>query len=171
MSASAWILLGVGVASAEPFEFGRVTLVEADQRAAESGHDAGEDGADLPRADHPHRPTHEIETHETVELEIPLARAIVGARNLAIQREEEADGKLGHGVGKIIDNAHDLDAELPRRPHVDMVEACGTRRDELGTAGGEVFSTSAVTESLTMTLTAGKPAARDAVPGPRSVSK
>jgi len=95
--------------------------VESQQLTAKSGHDAGKDGSDLPGADHGHRATHEIETHETVEREIPLASAIVGPRNLAIQREQQANGELGHGVRRIIDHAHDLDAELARRPQVDML--------------------------------------------------
>jgi hypothetical protein len=97
--------------------------VESRQFTAESGHDAGKDDSDLPRADHGHRATDEIETHETVELEISLARAIVGPRNLAVQREQQANGELGHGVRRIVDDAHDLEAELARRPQVDMIEA------------------------------------------------
>jgi hypothetical protein len=44
--------------------------VESRQFTAESGHDAGKDDSDLPRADHGHRATDEFETHEAVELDI-----------------------------------------------------------------------------------------------------
>src|SRR4029453_6680937 len=113
--------------------------VESQQLTAEPGHDAGKDDADLPRADHGHRATDEIEAHETVELEIPLASAIVSPRNLAIQREQQANGELGHGVRRIIDDADDLDAQLASRLQVDMIEARRTRRDELRPAGGQLF--------------------------------
>ena len=64
------------------------------------------------RADHGHRTTDQIETHETIELEIPLASAIVGPRDLAIQREQEADGKLGVKVVRVVDYSPNSVAEF-----------------------------------------------------------
>jgi hypothetical protein len=105
-----------------------------------------------------------IETHETVELEIAVARPIVGARDLAIEREEEADGEFGHRVRRIIGDPHDFDAQLLCRLQIDMIEACGACGNEPGAARREAIQHFGV-------LTAGKPAARDAVPRPRVSSQ
>src|SRR5882672_6095411 len=87
-------LLGSGVTAADFFEFRRMMHVEADHFAAESGHDPREDGPDLAGADYSDGTANEIEPHEAVEGEIALARAVVGPRDLAIEREEQANGKL-----------------------------------------------------------------------------
>ena len=50
----------------------------------------------LARADHSHSATNEIKTHEAVEFEIAFTGAIVGAWNLAIEREKQGNRKLGH---------------------------------------------------------------------------
>jgi len=93
----------------------------------------------LARADHSHSATNEIKTHEAVEFEIAFTGAIVGAWNLAIEREEQGNRKLGHRVWRIIGDADDFDAKLLCRSQVDMIEAGGAGRNQLGTAGGELF--------------------------------
>jgi len=49
---------------------------------------------------------------EAVEREIPLAHAIVGAMQLAIQREHYADRMLSHGVRRIARHSHNRDAKF-----------------------------------------------------------
>src|SRR5260370_30253713 len=132
-------LPGLGVTAADPFEFGRAVNVKADHAAAKSGHDPGKEGADLASADHRHATTDQIETHEAIELEIAIARAIVGARNLAIERKEQANSKLGDGVGRIIGDPHDLDAKFLRRSYVDVVKAGGACCNKLRATGGETL--------------------------------
>src|SRR6266540_718882 len=132
-------LLGPGVTAADFLEFRRMMHVEADYFAAESGHDPRKDGPDLAGAEYSDGTANEIEAHETVKREIALARAVVGPRNLAIEREEQASGKLGHGVWRIIGDPHDLDAKRLCRRHVDLVEARRPSRNQLRAAGGEVF--------------------------------
>src|SRR5262249_50247591 len=137
-------LLGFGVAAADSLELERALYVGADHSAAKSGHDPGKDGPDLASADHSHSMADEIETDEAVELEIALARSIVGPRNLAIEREKQANGKLRNGVRRIVGHPHNLDAKFLCRCYVDVIEASGTRRNELCAAGGEIFQYIAV---------------------------
>ncbi len=96
---------------------------KADHCAAKSGHDARKDGPDLAGADHRHGATHEIETHEAVELTIAVAITIVGPGNLAIEREEQANGKFGHGVRRLLQSVTrtTLTLAVPSvRHHLDM---------------------------------------------------
>src|SRR5215467_6822279 len=108
--------------------------VKSKHFAAKSCHDPGKDGPDFAGADHSYSMTDEVETHETIELEIAIASAIVGPRNLAIEREEQPNGKLGHRVGRIIGDPYDFDAKLLCRCQVDMIETGGTRRNKLRAA-------------------------------------
>ena len=64
-------------------------LIVADQLAAESSHDPGEDDPDLAGADYCHRTADEIRTQETVELEIAL--------NM-LGRSPPVEGREGHYV-------------------------------------------------------------------------
>ena len=43
----------------------------------------------------------EIETHQAVEREIEFAHSVVCAVGLSIEGENERDGVLGHGVGRV----------------------------------------------------------------------
>ena len=121
--------------TAKPFELGRAMDVVADHAAAEPSHDPTEDDSDPAGADHSHGAAVEVETHEAVELEIAVARAVVGPWNLAIERQEQGDGELGHGVRRVVGDPHDLDAESCCRVQVDLVEAGRARRHQLRAAG------------------------------------
>ena len=110
------------VGAAERFEGRRRTRVVPDQRAAEAGHDAGEDEADLAGADHAHGLAVQIKTHQAVELEIAIARAHAGARDLAIDRQQQAHRELGHRVRRVIGDAYDRDAEPLGGAGIDMVD-------------------------------------------------
>src|ERR1700720_3998251 len=139
-------LLDLGVASANSFESGRVMQVKSNQFATKSSHDPSKDATDFASSDHSHGAANEIEAHEAVELKIAFASAIVGPRNLAIEREEQANGKLGHGVWRIVGDVHDFDAKGPCGSYVDLIETSGTRRDKLRTAGAELFEHHAIKE-------------------------
>src|SRR5262249_35206270 len=102
-----------------------------------SGHDPGKDGPDPSRTEDSYGTAYEIEAHESVEVEVAFASAVVGPRDLAVEREQQADGKLGHGVRRIVGDAHDLDAKVLRGVQVDMIEAGGARRHEPGAASAE----------------------------------
>jgi hypothetical protein len=113
--------------------------VKSNQFATKSSHDPSKDATDFASSDHSHGAANEIEAHEAVELKIAFASAIVGPRNLAIEREEQANGKLGHGAWRIVGDVHDFDAEGLCGSYVDLIETSGTRRNELRTAGAELF--------------------------------
>ena len=48
---------------------------------------------------------------------------VAGARNLAIEREEQCDGVLGHGIRRVGGDPRDRKAEFLRRGDVNSVEA------------------------------------------------
>ena len=134
--------IGTDVASADRLEFGRTMDVEADQVAAEASHDPREDPADLARANYGHGPSGKIEAHQSIKREVALARPIVGTRNPAVESEQQADSEFGYGIRRIFRHAGDPDAEVLRRPHVDVVDPGGAGRDEPGAAIGEVLQRS-----------------------------
>ena len=145
------------VPAADLFEFRRAMYVKADHFAAKTSHDPGKDRANLAGSDHSHSTANEIKAHEAVECEITLARAIVSPMDLPIERKEQANGKLGHGVRRIVDDPHDRDAELFCCLQVDVIEAGGARRHKLRAAGGELLQHRAVDNVVDEHADSGKP--------------
>nr|GEU28290.1 hypothetical protein [Tanacetum cinerariifolium] len=109
------------VAPAQRLERGGRIAVVADHGAAEARHDARKDGADLAGADHAHGLAVQIKAHQAVEIEIALARAHAGAGDLAVDCQQQADGKLGHRMRRIIGHAHHGNAQLLGGGCVDLV--------------------------------------------------
>jgi hypothetical protein len=72
--------------------------VEGHHLAAEMPQQPCNDRSDLPRADHRRRLARHVETHQSLEREVPLAHTVVGPMDLAIQRQHERQGVFGHGV-------------------------------------------------------------------------
>ena len=71
----------------------------------------------------------QIEADQPVEGKIQIAHAVVGARDLAIEREQERDRVLRHRIGRIGRDARDGEAQLGRRVQIDVVKPGTTQRD------------------------------------------
>jgi hypothetical protein len=131
--------------------------------AAEAEHDPGEHRADLAGADDPDGPAVQVEAEQAVQREVALADPVVGPVDLAVEREDQADGVLGDGVGRVAGDADDAQAEAARGGEVDVVEAGRAQGDQPDARGASSSSTAAPRSSLTNAHTASQPAARGAV--------
>ena len=98
-------------------------------------HDPGHDGTDRTGADHAHGPAVQVEARETVEGEVVVAGADIGAVDAAVEAEDQADRELRHRVWRVGGHADDLDPELTCRTQVDIVEAGTAQRHEPRPAG------------------------------------
>ena len=69
--------------------------------------------------------------------EVVLANPGPGPVDAPVERQQQADGELGDGVGRIGGHADDGQAEALGRFEIDVVEAGGAERDQAGAAGGK----------------------------------
>jgi hypothetical protein len=97
--------------------------VAGDDAAAEAQHDVRQRGADAAGADDAHHFLVQIEAHQAVQHEVAFAHPIVGAVNLAVEREHQADAEFGDRERRIFRDAHDGYPQLRRRFEVHVVEA------------------------------------------------
>ena len=97
---------------------------------AESEQDADDDAGDLARADHPDGLAVHIESHESLQREVAVARAPACARDLAVEREHHRHRVLRDGMGRIGGYAHDGDVEGPRGFQVDVVVTGTAQRQQ-----------------------------------------
>ena len=106
-------------------------------RAAEACQDAREGSADPPGADDADGPALHVEAEQSVEREVALADAGVGAMDAAVQCHDKGNGMLGDGVRRIVGHAGHGDAELPRRGEIDIVEARAAQGHQADALAGE----------------------------------
>lgn len=98
--------------------------VEAEDAAAEAGaHDAREAHADAAGADDADGLAGEGLAQEPVEAEVALAHAVVRPVRVPVQRLQQGDGELGHGLGRVRRHVGDEEPEALRRVQVHVVEA------------------------------------------------
>ena len=138
-------VFGVGVFDAvllRPIR--RRKRIEREHAHAEAAQDLRGDAADFSRAENAGGLAVEIEADESVEREVEVVDAVVGARDFAIEREEQRDGVLGDGVGRVSRDARDGEAEFLRGGEVDAVEAGAAQRDVLHAELRERFEARAV---------------------------
>ena len=88
------------------------------------------DAANLPRADQAHCLPVEVKPDEATERKIVFTHAIVGAVNLAIERQQQRDRMLGHGVRGIGRDADDRHAKRLGRDEVHVVEPGAAQRHQ-----------------------------------------
>ncbi|MCY1182017.1 hypothetical protein D9M73_225530 [compost metagenome] len=74
-----------------------------------------------------------------MQAEIAFAGAVVGAVQAAVECQDQGDGMLGHGVGRIGRDAHDRQPQALRCREVDMVVARRAQGDQACTACGQAF--------------------------------
>ena len=96
----------------------RVVRQHAHPEAAEQ---PDERASDLARADHADRLAAQVEPHEPADGEVPFAHPVVRPVDLPVQRHEQRERVLGHGVRRILRDAHDRDAVLAGRFQVHVV--------------------------------------------------
>ena len=95
--------------------------VVTEQFAPEPAEDARGRGADLARADDADGAAVHLETHEPVKREVAISHSVVGAMDLAVQREHQRDGMFGDTLGRIRRHTRHADAQLARRIQLDVV--------------------------------------------------
>ena len=138
-------VLGVGVFDAVLLRpLGRWKRIEREHAHAEAAQDLRGDAADFSRAENAGGLAVQVEADEAVEREVQVMHAVVGARDFAIEREEQRDGVLGDGVGRVGRDARDREAEFLRGGEVDAVEAGAAQRDVLHAELRERFEARAV---------------------------
>ncbi len=98
---------------------------------AEAAQDLGDDAADLAGADDAGGLAVQVEADQAVEREVQFADAVEGAVNLAIERQQQRDGVLGHGVGRIDRHARDGELQLLGGGEIHVVESGAAQRHEL----------------------------------------
>lgn len=94
-------------------------------------HDLRRRNPNLPRANKPNRLPKERSPHQPVQREIPLPRPVVRAVRLAVQRLDQRNRKLRHGLRRIRRHVGDHDAGLFGRHEVDVVEARAAQQNRL----------------------------------------
>ena len=85
--------------------------VESQHAHTEPFEDLRGDAPDLSGADDADGFAVEIESHQAVEREVELAHPVEGAVSFPIEREDERNGVLGHGVGRVARDPRDGDAQ------------------------------------------------------------
>ena len=103
--------------------------IVGDHVAAEVPREAGHDGADLAGADDADGLAGEVEADEPVEGEVAVADPVVRLVDAAVERQDQRDRVLGHGVRRVRRYSHDVEAEPAGRREVDVVEAGAAERD------------------------------------------
>jgi len=78
--------------------FGRRIQVEGQHAHPEPAQDLRGDAADLARADNAGGLAVQVKADEAIERKVKIMDAVVGARDFAIEREQERDGVLGHRI-------------------------------------------------------------------------
>ncbi len=105
--------------------------------ATEAGEDSGHRGPDAPGADYPRRPPVEVEAEQAVEGEVPLPDTVVGAVNLAVEREDERHCVFGDRGRRIGRHPADGDAVPTRSRQIDVVVAGAAKRHEPNARQGQ----------------------------------
>ena len=90
--------------------------------AAEAHQGPRDQGADPARADHAHRLAVEVEPQQPLQGQVALANPGVGAVQPPGQGEDEADGVLGHRVGRVGGHTAHGDLQLCHGGQVHVVE-------------------------------------------------
>jgi hypothetical protein len=104
-------------------ETGVGTKVEGEHAATESVKDARGHLADSASPQDASRLAIQVEAHQAVEREVPLAYTCVGPVDLPIQREHEPHRVLGDGERRILRHTHDGHAKPRGRGKVNVVIA------------------------------------------------
>ena len=123
-----------GVGGAERRHGRRGKRIAGEDAAAEAGQQPHDHLADLAGADDAGGLAVHVEADQAVEGEVAVADAGDGARDVAVEREDQRDRVLGDRVRRIGGDAHDADAELGGGGEIDLVEAGAAQRDEAGAA-------------------------------------
>jgi hypothetical protein len=95
-----------------------------------SGQRASHQGTDFAGTDDAYRLAIQVEAEQAVQREIVFARAVVGAMDLTVERQDHADRELGYGVWRIGRDPGHLQPEPGRGGEVDIVEPGATQRHQ-----------------------------------------
>ncbi|MNO97301.1 hypothetical protein D3C76_890040 [compost metagenome] len=125
--------------AADGLDFAVRVGIVGQHTAAEAGHDAGEHHADLAGADHADALAVQVEAGQAVQREVAFAGAVVGAVQVAAERQDQADGVFGDGVGRVGRHPHHGQPERPGGGQVDVVVAGRAQGDQARAAGSELF--------------------------------
>ena len=104
-----------------------------------------------------------IETDEAAEGKIQLSHAVESAMDFAVEREQQRDGALRHGVRRVGRHAHNGEAERAGGGHVHVVVAGAAQRKELHPERGEDFQARAVSRIVDENAHGPRPLAAGAV--------
>ena len=106
------------------------TEIVSDDLHAEAPENADQLTGDPARADDAGRLAVEIEAQQTVEREIPVPRAPIGAMDFAVERQHERHGVLRHGMRRVGGDPHHGNPVLRRREQVHVVETRAAQGDQ-----------------------------------------
>ncbi|BCI87272.1 hypothetical protein NIIDMKKI_24780 [Mycobacterium kansasii] len=127
--------------------------------------------ADSARADDAGALAVEVGAHKTVEREVPLPDADVGAVCLAVEGEQQRGGVFGDGLGRVRRHVHYADPQAARGFDVNVVVTGATHGNEAYPESRSASITAASSRSFTKGQTTSAPAARPMVSDVRRVSK
>ena len=113
--------------------------VVGEDLASKGDQQTGDELTDAPRSDHARRRSVQTVAQQTVKGEVPVADALVGTMDVAIEGEDERQGVLGDGFGGVGGNANHGDAGRCRRAEVDVVVPGAPQRDRLDAELGETI--------------------------------
>ncbi|SCE28376.1 hypothetical protein GA0115236_14528 [Streptomyces sp. IgraMP-1] len=127
-------LLALDVAHAEFAAGGVLRDVPAQQVHPEAVGDPGERLADAAGADHADGAAAQVAAHQPLQPEVEVAGAVGGPDDAPVDGHREGPGELGDGVRRVGGDPGDGQGEAFGDVEVDVVEAGGALRDELGAA-------------------------------------
>ena len=107
----------------------------AQQLATESRHNSSQRGANLSCANDSNRLAEHVKADETIQIEVAVTHAIVGAVNISIERQHQRDGVLGDGVRRIGGDAEHGQAKLGCGGKIDVVIAGAPQGNKSSAAG------------------------------------
>jgi hypothetical protein len=105
--------------------------VGEEQAGVEAAEDLRRDATDAPRSDDANRLSREVETEQSPEREVLLAHAVERSVDLAVQRQQQADGVFRDGVRRVGRDARRGDLQGPSGGEVQVVVAGAAHRDHL----------------------------------------
>ncbi|MNX99919.1 hypothetical protein D3C86_1323940 [compost metagenome] len=100
--------------------------IVADETAAETGHNARENRPNLPRTHNADGLAVKIEAKQPIKGEVSFTDTVIGAVNLAVERQDERHGVFGNRIGRIGRDARNGQAELFGGGEVDLIETGAT---------------------------------------------
>ena len=113
--------------------------VGCQQRAAKTGHQLAKGFAYAAGAHHTHGAAMYVKTQQTVQRKVALTHTGIGTVDFAVQRQQQGQRVLGHGMGRILGHTAHGNAKLLRSYQVHLIEACAAQHHQAHTQAAQAF--------------------------------